>query len=302
MALRDELVLGAKNAGIMLARGVLPMQARVKVLRALRRRTDLGKLRKADAAVVSFAKSGRTWLRVMVSNLYQQKYGLPTNGLMELDNFRTLNAAIPALFFTQGSYIEDGYKSTSADFPFAKKPLIFLARHPADVAVSYFFHSRARINPLKLDVKGFPSSIADMDIFDFVMHEKIGIPGIIAYLNRWEAVVKRHPRAIMLSYEKLRRDPAHELRRLADFLGSEFTDDQYAAAIEFARFENLKAKEATNFFDNRRLKARDNEDDNSFKVRRGKVQGYVDYFDAAQTQAIKALIAQTLSPGFGYEQ
>ncbi len=35
------------------------------------------KLQLADIVFVSFGKSGRTWLRVMVSGLYQQMYGLP---------------------------------------------------------------------------------------------------------------------------------------------------------------------------------------------------------------------------------
>ena len=45
--------------------------------RKLRGVEQYDKLRKADIVVVSFGKSGRTWLRVMISHLFRVMYGLP---------------------------------------------------------------------------------------------------------------------------------------------------------------------------------------------------------------------------------
>ena len=42
-------------------------------------------------------------------------------------------------------------------------------------------------------------------------------------------------------------------------------------------------------------------DPNSYKVRRAKVGGYRDYFDAAQAAEIEEYVAKKLSPAYGYD-
>ena len=54
-----------------------PESEKLAAERKLRGREQFRKLQLADIVFVSFGKSGRTWLRVMVSRLYQQMYGLP---------------------------------------------------------------------------------------------------------------------------------------------------------------------------------------------------------------------------------
>ena len=41
-------------------------------------------LRKSDVIFVSYGKSGRTWLRFMISQLFRVKYDLPENLLLSL--------------------------------------------------------------------------------------------------------------------------------------------------------------------------------------------------------------------------
>jgi len=60
----------------------LPKERKVAVERWLRGREQVGKLRRADCVVVSFGKSGRTWLRVMFSRFYQVKHGLTERHLL----------------------------------------------------------------------------------------------------------------------------------------------------------------------------------------------------------------------------
>ncbi len=70
--------------------------------------------------------------------------------------------------------------------------------------------------------------------------------------------------------------------------------------MEFASFENLKEKERTDYFKNSRLSPRDPADPDSFKVRRGKVGGYRDYFDAPERDRMEDFVRSRLSPCFGY--
>jgi len=56
---------------------------RLALERRLRGREEFHKLREADIVVVSFGKSGRTWLRVMLSRYYQLRYGLAQRHLID---------------------------------------------------------------------------------------------------------------------------------------------------------------------------------------------------------------------------
>ena len=92
------------------------------------------------------------------------------------------------------------------------------------------------------------------------------------------------------------------MRSIVEFLEAPFTKEEIEEAVEFAAFENLKQLERSNFFNNSRLAPRDPDDPDSFKVRRGKVGGYTDYFDEKQTLEMEERVRSSLSPVFGYTQ
>jgi len=83
-------------------------------------------------------------------------------------------------------------------------------------------------------------------------------------------------------------------------LGAAFTEEEIDDAVEQNTVENLREKERTNFYQNKRLAPRDPNDPDSYKVRRAKVGGYRDYFEPAQIVAMEAYVAARLSPAFGY--
>ena len=62
----------------------------------------------------------------------------------------------------------------------------------------------------------------------------------------------------------------------------------------------MHLQEAGGFFATDRLRPTDGADPNAFKVRRGKVGGYRDYFDPSQVAAIDRLVAERLAPELGY--
>ena len=64
-----------------LAASVLPSDYRVRGERYLRGWEEHRLLQESDLVVVSFGKSGRTWLRVLMSRYYQLRYELPASKL-----------------------------------------------------------------------------------------------------------------------------------------------------------------------------------------------------------------------------
>ena len=154
--------------------------------RKLRGVEQYDKLRKADIVFVSFGKSGRTWLRVMISHLFRVKYNLPDNAILGFDNFHNLNRNVPKMFFTHDNYIKDFTGDDSSKKPFYDKPVILLARDPRDVAVSQFFQWKFRIKPTKVAINNYPPRGSEISLFDFVMGDNGGsMAAVTNYLNLW---------------------------------------------------------------------------------------------------------------------
>ena len=89
---------------------------------------------------------------------------------------------------------------------------------------------------------------------------------------------------------------------MLEFIGTPGTDSEIRDAVEYGSIENMKKLEqnTSSWLGGGRLKPRDPSNPHSYKVRRAKVGGYRDYFDAEQLTQIDALVNDTLSPVFGY--
>lgn len=271
--------------------------------RKLRGVEQFEKLQRADIVVVSFGKSGRTWLRVMISHLFRVMYNLPENAMLGFDNFHNLNRAVPKTFFTHDNYIKDFTGDAHSKAPFYDKRVILLARDPRDVAVSQFFQWKFRIKPTKVAINNYPPQGSDISLFDFVMGDNGGsMLAVTNYLNFWAAEVDKMEHFHLLRYEDLRARPREELRRLLDFMRVAATDAQVDAAVNYASYENMKKMEGAQQFRlaGGRMMPRDKDNPDSFKVRKGKVGGYRDYFTDKEVAAIDCRLADTLDPLFNY--
>lgn len=289
--------LRVMRAGIWAMTAPLPRAMRKRQRRAWRDRLDNRRLLAADYVVLSRAKSGRTWLRVLLSRLYQQRYGLPESDLLEYDNYRRRVAQAPVVAMTHGHGLPQLLAGPAGRERLAAKPLVLLIRDPRDVAVSEYFQSTKRAAKYKrslYETDGYES------IFEFVMNSPAGLGPICEQLNSWHRTFAGWPRVHELRYEALRADPHGGLAGLCAFLGEDVSAAAIDDAVAFASFESLKRKEREDFFGNQRLRARNVDDPDSYKVRRGKVGGYRDYFTAEQVTAIDAELIRRLDPGIGY--
>ena len=276
----------------------------LKAERKLRGVEQFDKLQRADVVVVSFGKSGRTWLRVMMSHLFRVMYRLPENAIMGFDNFHNLNAAVPRVFFTHDNYIKDFTGDFESKQPFYDKPVVLLARDPRDVAVSQFFQWKFRIKPSKVTINNYPPQGSDISLFDFVMGDNGGgMSAVNNYLNLWAAEAGKVSSFHLLRYEDLRSNTRHELRRLLDFMQVDATDADVEAAVEYSSYENMKKMETKQQFrfSGGRMMPGDKNNPDSFKVRRAKVGGYRDYFTDAEVAAIDAKLAAELDTLFQYK-
>ena len=270
--------------------------------RRLRGREQVRKLKQSDIVIVSFGKSGRTWLRVMLSRLYQVKHGLSQRYLMGFDNFHSMNRAIPKVFYTHDNYLKDytGHADSKVDFYDHK--VVLLARDPRDVAVSQYFQWQYRMKPNKKILNKYPDEGSEVSMFDFIMDKDAGLPKVIDFMNLWASEQSHLKGFFLLRYEDLRAEPEATLEKLLNFMGTPGTPEEIREAVEFSSYENMKKMEQKKTFwlSGGRMVPKDRNDPNTYKVRRAKVGGFRDYFDDAQIAQIEALVNETLSPEFGY--
>ena len=275
----------------------------LKEERKLRGVEQFDKLQRADIVMVSFGKSGRTWLRVMISHLFRVMYRLPENAILGFDNFHNLNSSVPKIFFTHDNYIKDFTGDFDSKAPFYDKRVVLMARDPRDVAVSQFFQWKFRIKPSKVAINNYPPQGSDISLFDFVMGDNGGgMKAVTDYLNLWAREADKVTAFHLLRYEDLRSNTREELRQLLDFMGVDASDAHVGAAVEYSSYENMKKMESKEQFRfaGGRMMPRDKDNPNSYKVRRAKVGGYRDYFTDEEVAAIDARLAADLDPLFRY--
>lgn len=281
----------------------LPKERKIRIDRWLRGREEARKLKLADAVIVSFGKSGRTWLRVMLSRFFQVRYGLGERHLIGFDNLHKKNPAIPRLFFTHDNYIKDYTGNVDSKADFYDKKVVLLIRNPLDVAVSQFFQWKYRMRPGKKALNQYPQHGSDTPVYDFVMSADAGLPKIIDYLNLWEKESSKINSLLIVKYEDMRANTADVLARIVEFLGTPGTDDEIEESVRFASVENMRNMETKRTFwlSGSRMVAKDRKNPNSFKVRKAKVGGYRDYFDDTQIETMNQLVETRLDPSFGYK-
>lgn len=250
------------------------------------------KLAAADVVVVSHAKSGRTWLATMISHVYHRRYGIPESELIQFDNFHKLDSRAPRILFSHDNQKDKRRTPLFTPERLRQQRVVLLVRNPCDIAISAYFQSFRDAR------KGLGPGHGGRAVFDYVVGYKL--PLVLRFLQRWHDQLDRLERVLVVRYEDLRTQPVRELGRVMSFVDGEADPDDIEAAVAFASFEQMKQKEAANFFKSDKLRPGDSRDPQSFKVRQGRVGGFRDHFTEKQLAEIEDMVAAAGLTAFGY--
>jgi hypothetical protein len=298
-----------KRKAIVHSTTYLPKSLRISLREALLARLEIARARRSRLFIIGHPKSGNTWLRTMISRVYQVRYDLPPSLILKSDELANANPAIPRFLVTNGHYSYEGVIEKALDYrapaaEFADRKIVLLARHPCDIAVSWYFQFTKRISAYKRELINHglqrPIDPESISMWDFVMHSEIGLASLIEYLNRWEHNLRGRKHSLIVRYEDRRADPGATLRQILTFFGERYSEIEIEEAVDFTSFDKLKKLEGQGFFRRGGMSLRRGGDPDAFKLRRGKVEGYRDYFDADQLAQMEEMVATRLSPAFGY--
>ncbi len=250
-----------------------------------RRYLDYRIHQKADVFLVSFPKSGRTWLRVLIGKILSDRYG--EDFTIELERLASEN--IPFIHMTHD-------KAEVADRPlevnkskYRNKKVAFLVRDPRDVVVSYYFQCTKR------------QDLFEGDISSFVRAPGFGIERIINFMNIWNESQHVPVDFVLLRYEDFHSNPVGELKSFIDFVGIDGVDEKLITqAVEYGSFQNMRRMEEKGAVVGTRLTVQTPSDGEAYKVRKGRVSGYKEYLSVSDIEYVENRIAEMLDPVFAY--
>jgi len=159
--------------------------------------------------------------------------------------------------------------------------------------VSYYFHVTHRTTWREGDTDNTYSALSE-----FIRTKRWGIERMVRFLNEWYRNRAIPADFLLVRYEDLVGDTVAQLERVTSFLDLAIRRQVLTDSAAFADFANLR-KLSTSDRVSGLLRPTDEDDPNTFKVRRGKVGGYVDYFDPEDIEFAN-LVLRHLDPAFGY--
>jgi hypothetical protein len=184
-----------------------------------------------DVFLVSYPRSGSTWLRFLLANL--------------------LDPAHPVTFTSIESRIPDVYQHPDPVLSRMPRPrllksheyltprypgVVYMVRDPRDVAVSNYHYLRKT---------GFVQDSCSLDEFvpSFIRGEYNTFGAWGDHTGGWIGARLHNPRFLLLRYEDLHTDPHAALYALATFLALDVSDASMSHALEQSSFRKMQSLE-----------------------------------------------------------
>jgi hypothetical protein len=245
-------------------------------------------MRSADAALASYPKAGRTWLRYIIGTYFNEACGLgitvDLESIFQIIPNRDLDPrrGLPAWRFSARRNVPLVVVSHEpySLFTFGRLPMLFMVRDPRDLMVSaYFHHSRH-----KHRLAGTMS--------EFLRDPNYGLNSLIRYLNGFAAGLPRH-RHLVLSYEELSLNPHPTMTRVLDFLNVVINDAVLERALAASHFEAMREAELRTGIPGHTY---DRSDPDSLRIRRGKIGNFREHLSDADLLWVQRRCADALDP------
>ena len=216
--------------------------------------------------IVSYPKSGRTWLR-----------------------YACHLAGCEPEFTHDGIHTAAEFMGVSWDGPdpdLIKKPVIFLHRDPRDTVISFYFQilrkdcipGRKTWRRAIKRVKDGEITLPPIEKEQFVRHPIYGIEAICRFNRTW--LNNMHPKSTVITYEALKAEPEVEFKTFFDALGVEADIPDIIEKTSFDAMKALQDQEDGHLYRLTKKKG----DPESGKVRKGKVGGYTEYLEKPTCQ------------------
>lgn len=242
------------------------------------------------AVVVSYSKSGRTWLEALSVEALKIKYNEKNLSYEStLQSLRSNCPELPYLTFTHAkssweSIIYDENEVTEiSEKKYRGKKVVLLHRDPRDVLVSCYYHIK------------FRTGMADLSREELVGSQIIGIKKIVNFMRAWFDYSQNHDNVLLISFESLKTDGMATLKTFFEFIEIKDIDEEIIAqALKQCEFKKMHEKERKGAASNPWFSPKDKDDPRSFKTRSGKSGEYANFFSAEELNIIEGYMKARL--------
>lgn len=184
-----------------------------------------------DIFLVSFPKSGNTWLTFLIANVI-----LRYLNIKQEVNFFNLHTIIPDIHQHKNispilnySPFKRIIKSHSSFNPYYNF-IFLLIRDPRDVMVSFYYFKK-KLNQF------------EGDLSSFIRDKKFGIQSWINHTKSWLIKTESSKSLRLIFYEDLKRDTGKELNKIFSLMGFTIDNDTIDTAVKSSSFEEMKKLE-----------------------------------------------------------
>jgi hypothetical protein len=192
----------------------------------------------SDVFLVSYPKSGNTWMRFLLANAVRVHFNLEREV-----NFFNIHELMPSVH-SYGKIPEKGLFGRS-DLPRIIKShapynpyynnVIFLVRDPRDVCQSYYYYLAARRM----------QSSHDKSLSELIRDPKYGIRAWKKHTTSWVNKRRDGQNIKLFRFEDLIDNPLQEMTRLAKIIGINTSKETLEKAIHLSSKENMTELEKT---------------------------------------------------------
>lgn len=267
---------------------------------------EIVKLKKIDTFIISFPKSGRTWLNFLLGKFFEKQLGFPDLKPDILFDLKLFNSffpdEIPLINFSHDDnkdFFRPPEKLNKNKNKYKNSNVIFLVRDPRDVLISSYFEKTKRVNFSKRKNtfwKPFTGTISDY------LHEKNGgFDTIIKFYNIWYENKNIPENFMLIKYENLHKNTVNQLIKIVKFIGiKNIKSEAIKKAVEYGGFKNMQNIEKNSNIKTIKLKPADKNDINTYKTRRGKINGFTDYLNNEEIKYLTEKMKKKLNKYFDY--
>lgn len=188
-----------------------------------------------DIFLVSFPKSGNTWVRFLVANAIKVKYQLDREV-----NFFSIHDIIPDAEISRNILAQGPFgrrdlprivKSHTGFNPHYHRVMLIL-RQPEDVMLSYYYFLK--------NYKNIPHT---WSLSDFIRNPKTGITAWVRHTDSWLQPQEIGQCLKVFTYEDLKQDTAGQLGNMMSLLGLPLSADELKQAVALSSKDAMGTSE-----------------------------------------------------------
>lgn len=235
----------------------------------------------ADVVIISYPKTGRTWLRMMIGQYLCHRYSIDQSHVLDTRRLTDGTGVRSTEFSHDGSNLRNmtSWRSLpTGKISFRNKRVLLLTRSIEDAMVSAWFQISKRLG------------VFDGTISEMLRDDRFGVRKYITFYESWFA--QRHVPLDFChtSYEDLHENPAKCLQDTLQFMGESNPDATTVRhAVECSSFRNMQQIEQSQKLRQQAMRATNPNDADTHKVRRGIVGGFTDYLSTDDIKYIRSL-------------